>query len=123
MLYKKNDNHKYEQDLVAVSSTVIPLTVYEASAALHGGTESPAAAAKFYNEEYKQAYLKHLQKKQRLRSEAAASAAAGADGDGAVADRLITGKNIMLYNTRPILKCLYFGSVHSKRVLADVRST
>lgn len=81
MLYKKNDQQKYEQDLVAVSSTVIPLTVYEASAGLAGDSD------KFYNnEEYKLAYLKHLQKKQQLRT---ADGGTGAAVSGA--DRLITG--------------------------------
>ncbi|XP_055841494.1 uncharacterized protein LOC129908766 [Episyrphus balteatus] len=53
MLYKKNEQDKYEPDLIAVSSTVIPLTVYEVSYGL-GGKPS---------EEYKMAYLKKLRKK------------------------------------------------------------
>lgn len=78
MLYKKNDHDKYEPDLVAVSSTVIPLTEYQASAGLVAAGDSP----KFYSEEYKQAYLRHLQKKQKLRQ---------MGGDAVTADRLITG--------------------------------
>ncbi|XP_017470437.1 PREDICTED: uncharacterized protein LOC108362094 [Rhagoletis zephyria] len=57
MLYKKNPQHKYEADLVPVSSTVIPLTVLEVSYGL-GGKPS---------EEYKQAYLKKLRKKVQLK--------------------------------------------------------
>lgn len=82
MLYKKNGHDTYEPDLVAVSSTVIPLTEYQASAGLIAAGDS----AKYYSEEYKQAYLRHLQQKQkqRLKSYVTSGAETGAD-------RLITG--------------------------------
>ncbi|EDV95447.1 uncharacterized protein LOC6569431 [Drosophila grimshawi] len=52
MLYKRNPDEKYEADLVAVSSTVIPLTVLEVSYGL-GGKPSDA---------YKANYLRKLRK-------------------------------------------------------------
>ncbi|XP_002075536.3 uncharacterized protein LOC6652798 [Drosophila willistoni] len=52
MLYKRNPDEKYEADLVAVSSTVIPLTVLEVSYGV-GGKPSEA---------YKAAYLRKLRK-------------------------------------------------------------
>ncbi|KAH8420307.1 hypothetical protein KR009_009013, partial [Drosophila setifemur] len=52
MLYKLNPEEKYEADLVAVSSTVIPLTVLEVS---YGAGGKPS-------EEYKAAYLRKLRK-------------------------------------------------------------
>ncbi|KAJ6638652.1 hypothetical protein Bhyg_11389 [Pseudolycoriella hygida] len=54
MYYKKNDNDKYEPDLIAYSSTVIPLKSYEVGYHIGG---------KMSDEEYKKAYLKHLRKK------------------------------------------------------------
>ncbi|XP_059617515.1 uncharacterized protein LOC132262303 [Phlebotomus argentipes] len=59
MVYKKTDREVYEADLVPVSSTVIPLTVYEVSYG-HGGKVS---------EEYKKAILKHLHKKSKVKPE------------------------------------------------------
>ncbi|XP_017054583.1 uncharacterized protein LOC108097058 [Drosophila ficusphila] len=52
MLYKLNPEEVYEPDLVAVSSTVIPLTVLEVS---YGAGGKPS-------EEYKAAYLRKLRK-------------------------------------------------------------
>ncbi|XP_020807433.1 uncharacterized protein LOC110183549 [Drosophila serrata] len=52
MVYKLNPEEKYEADLVAVSSTVIPLTVLEVS---YGAGGKPS-------EEYKAAYLRKLRK-------------------------------------------------------------
>uniref|UniRef100_A0A1B0DB83 Uncharacterized protein n=1 Tax=Phlebotomus papatasi TaxID=29031 RepID=A0A1B0DB83_PHLPP len=59
MVYKKTDREVYEADLVPVSSTVIPLTVYEVSYG-SGGKVS---------EEYKKAVLKHLHKKVKVKPE------------------------------------------------------
>ncbi|XP_064556396.1 uncharacterized protein LOC135440912 [Drosophila montana] len=59
-LYKRNSEEKYEPDLVAVSSTVIPLTVLEVSYGL-GGKPSDA---------YKAAYLRKLRKQLLQRAEA-----------------------------------------------------
>ncbi|KAL5283748.1 hypothetical protein ACFFRR_006177 [Megaselia abdita] len=53
MLYEKRIDGKFEADLVAVSSTVIPLSVLEVS---YGKNGKPS-------EEYKMAYLKKLMKK------------------------------------------------------------
>ncbi|XP_034490724.1 uncharacterized protein LOC117794248 [Drosophila innubila] len=61
MLYKRNPDEKFEADLVAVSSTVIPLTVLEVSYGL-GGKPS---------DEYKASYLRKLRKQVQQRSEAA----------------------------------------------------
>ncbi|XP_023179173.2 uncharacterized protein LOC111605070 [Drosophila hydei] len=63
MLYKRNPDEKYEADLVAISSTVIPLTVLEVSYGL-GGKPS---------DEYKAAYLRKLRKQVQQRAEAQAS--------------------------------------------------
>lgn len=105
MLYKKNSaNDRYEPDLVAVSSTVIPLLEYQSVAAMlgsgaGGGDGSDAVADKLHNEEYRQAYLKHLNKKYQLQQQLrlnggkdgnAEGIAAGAQVAGA--DRLITGE-------------------------------
>ncbi|KAG4065451.1 hypothetical protein HA402_003266 [Bradysia odoriphaga] len=59
MYYKKNDNDKYEPDLVAYSSTVIPIKSYEVSYNIGG---------KIDIEEYKEAYLKHMHKKVKVES-------------------------------------------------------
>ncbi|XP_030568865.1 uncharacterized protein LOC115768446 [Drosophila novamexicana] len=64
-LYKRNSEEKYEPDLVAVSSTVIPLTVLEVSYGL-GGKPSDA---------YKAAYLRKLRKQVLQRAQAEASGA------------------------------------------------
>ncbi|KAH8387550.1 hypothetical protein KR093_007733, partial [Drosophila rubida] len=74
MLYKRNPGDKFEADLVAVSSTVIPLTVLEVSYGL-GGKPSDA---------YKAAYLRKLRKQVQQREEA--------ESEIGAADTLITGK-------------------------------
>jgi len=63
MFYKKNGNDKYEPDLIAVSSTVIPLAEYENSTAKNG--TQPIAMS----EEYKIAYIKHIHKKAHAEDE------------------------------------------------------
>ncbi|TDG43600.1 hypothetical protein AWZ03_009996 [Drosophila navojoa] len=63
MLYKRNPDEKYEPDLVAISSTVIPLTVLEVSYGL-GGKPS---------DEYKAAYLRKLRKQVQQKAAAQAS--------------------------------------------------
>ncbi|ALC48301.1 CG14795 [Drosophila busckii] len=68
MLYRRNPDEKYEADLVAVSSTVIPLTVLEVSYGV-GGKPS---------EEYKAAYIRKL-RQQVLRRKGAGGAAAEAE--------------------------------------------
>uniref|UniRef100_A0A7G3AG81 Putative conserved secreted protein n=1 Tax=Lutzomyia longipalpis TaxID=7200 RepID=A0A7G3AG81_LUTLO len=59
MVYKKTDREVYEADLVPVSSTVIPLTVYEVSYG-NGGKVS---------DDYKKTILKHLHSKMKIKPE------------------------------------------------------
>ncbi|KAH8287757.1 hypothetical protein KR054_012425 [Drosophila jambulina] len=92
MLYKLNPGEKYEADLVAVSSTVIPLTVLEVS---YGAGGKPS-------EEYKAAYLRKLRKQvlqradknqkqqQQQQEEEGAPTLIGVSQD---ADALITGES------------------------------
>ncbi|KAH8365033.1 hypothetical protein KR200_007315, partial [Drosophila serrata] len=92
MVYKLNPEEKYEADLVAVSSTVIPLTVLEVS---YGAGGKPS-------EEYKAAYLRKLRKQvlqradkqQQQQEEEGAPTLVGHSQAAAVdADALITGES------------------------------
>ncbi|XP_017029163.1 uncharacterized protein [Drosophila kikkawai] len=92
MVYKLNPEEKYEADLVAVSSTVIPLTVLEVS---YGAGGKPS-------EEYKAAYLRKLRKQvlqradkqQQQQEEEGAPTLVGVSQAAAVdADALITVKS------------------------------
>ncbi|KAH8342978.1 hypothetical protein KR059_002794, partial [Drosophila kikkawai] len=92
MVYKLNPEEKYEADLVAVSSTVIPLTVLEVS---YGAGGKPS-------EEYKAAYLRKLRKQvlqradkqQQQQEEEGAPTLVGVSQAAAVdADALITGES------------------------------
>ncbi|KAH8259958.1 hypothetical protein KR038_001521, partial [Drosophila bunnanda] len=94
MVYKLNPEEKYEADLVAVSSTVIPLTVLEVS---YGAGGKPS-------EEYKAAYLRKLRKQvlqradkqqqqQQQEEEGAPTLVGHSQADAADADALITGES------------------------------
>ncbi|KAH8244953.1 hypothetical protein KR032_003075, partial [Drosophila birchii] len=90
MLYKLNPEEKYEADLVAVSSTVIPLTVLEVS---YGAGGKPS-------EEYKAAYLRKLRKqvlqradKQQQEEEGAPTLVGISQAAAVDADALITGES------------------------------
>ncbi|KAL7743702.1 hypothetical protein ACLKA6_016768 [Drosophila palustris] len=84
MLYKRNPDEKFEADLVAVSSTVIPLTVLEVSYGL-GGKPS---------DEYKASYLRKLRKQVQQRTEAANASGRGTQVTSELAgDELLTAPN------------------------------